>query len=244
VALILAAFDDEMRSAAGPSATVDFAKFGTDHDRWIESGVCERETDHGGGRALAVRAGDRQAGFALHQSAEHLCVRTLRNPPPCSRQAFGVISGNSRTVDEQAGLFGYEGAFVARVNPQAASRELGNCSGSRAGIGTGDGPTRSGEQFGESLHTCAADSHEVNGVRLRRRHRKGERTGMQNRRNRERRGHHGGGASCEAGKRGDESSRQLLGYRESGGVVWTPIAGTFRCELSLCESLRTKGGEC
>ena len=98
---ILAGFKDEVFAAADAVRAVDGGQLRPRNDRWVGARRKEDLGGHGGGRALAVHAGEPDAmRVAAHQIAEVIGARNDRQPLGARADKLGRIVAHGDGVDQ------------------------------------------------------------------------------------------------------------------------------------------------
>ncbi len=166
--LVLAAFDDERITRSSPSTATEIPQFSTNNRRGIQTSRFQDKGRHRGGRALAMRAGNRHTGLAAHQVAEHLAVRHLDNTQILGAPTFGVVRADGRAVDQHVHVLWQKLIIMAGVDSQSTLSH-GVQRGIRFGnVRTCHLPVQVGEQFGQGLHAAAADTDKMCRLEVRR----------------------------------------------------------------------------
>lgn len=154
-------FEDEVILA--PEAEVGVAEFlepGSHNDRRIESTPHQSEREQGGGRALAVGAGDGERLVSAGQFADSLRIGIDREPPLPGLQKLGISGRNGIIVDNQAYLGLQIGLFMPYFDFYAVFLEiLGNFT--LRYIRAKNSPILGLEPLSEGTHTDTPDTDEI-----------------------------------------------------------------------------------
>ncbi len=100
---------------------------------------------HRGGRAFAVRPGNRNADLFRHQPAQHFTVGILRNSQFAGEGAFRVFRIHRRAIDDKIDRLREEVSVVALVDAQPAFLKLTLAGDRRLQVGTGHDVSQTGE---------------------------------------------------------------------------------------------------
>ncbi len=101
--------------SAGSTTPADLRTVGPDDEAWIKPALHEHVTQHGGGRALAMRSGDRHAGAQRLDLAQRLGITEDGDVALMCGQALGMIGTDRGGGDDEVavGGQGFSGFFDA-----------------------------------------------------------------------------------------------------------------------------------
>ena len=105
-AVELAGLDDEVLAVADTAAAVKLRVHRPRRRRWDRGGPAQDVGDHGGGRTLAVRAGDGDAGAEAHDVAKHFGVAADCQAATAGFSEFGIVFLDGGRIDDDVARVG------------------------------------------------------------------------------------------------------------------------------------------
>ncbi len=147
--------------ARGGACLIHFA---TNHKCRIEMRGAKNRSDHRSRSRLAVRAGYGDAIFQAHQLREHLGARDDGDLSFVRFDDFGIVLLDRRRGHYDVRAFDVDG-FVAFVDRGAEILQaLGDVRG--FGVRAGNGIAQRQQDFGDAAHADAADTDQVNALKI------------------------------------------------------------------------------
>jgi hypothetical protein len=150
---------------AGAAAAADLRAGGADDEAGVQAARDEHVRQHRGGRALAVRSGDADAGAALLHEAERLRVADHLDAARLRLQELGMVGLDGRARDHEVAGRGHLRAVVADRHPDAHRLErVGRVA--RGHVAPRDRRAARAQHLREAAHAAAADSHQPDAAAL------------------------------------------------------------------------------
>jgi hypothetical protein len=160
-AVALVGLGDQELAGAEARVRAERPHLAADDDGRVAARLAQHRADERGGRRLAVRARDGDAGLHAHQLGEHLGALDHRDLELAGAQHLGVRERDRGGDDEHVDV-GVDGGGVVRAGGHLRAEALETAKGVTVGeVGAGHGIAEGQQHFGDAAHADSADPDEM-----------------------------------------------------------------------------------